>query len=128
MASFKPLMPFLSVYFLGSLLTAGHFYRTHQRRLGVSQAICVLFWPAWWLLEYSPKEIFEGVSDVTMGTENRACVSLGIGLFAAGQFLSSNWETCSSGVACTGVLLKSSAMIFPPVGAAYLTWFVSQFA
>lgn len=121
-------MPFLWVYVLGFLITAGHFYRRHQRRLGLRQAVCVLLWPVWCLLEYSVQEIFDAVSDTTMGTDARAAVSFGVCLFAAGHFLSSNWEACSGGAACLGVLLKSSAMIFPPVGAAYLTWLVSQLA
>ncbi|MCS3692002.1 hypothetical protein ABIF07_001082 [Bradyrhizobium elkanii] len=127
MVSLKSLMAISSAYVLGFLITAGHFYRRHGLRMGVRQAACVLFWPAWLFLEYSIKDIFDSIADATMGTDNRAAVSFGIGLFSAGQFLSSNWETCS-GVACTGVILKSSAMIFPPVGATYLTWLVWQLA
>ncbi|WP_194483439.1 hypothetical protein [Bradyrhizobium sp. CCBAU 21365] len=126
MDSLKSLMPFVWLYVLGFLITAGHFYRRHRLQLGIRQAVCLVFWPVWGLLEYSVQDILEAISNATMGTDNRAAVSFGVGLFAAGHFLSSNWETCSSGVVCTGVLLKSSAMIFPPVGATYLTWLAWQ--
>ncbi|MGY4311283.1 hypothetical protein [Bradyrhizobium sp. JR3.5] len=126
MASFKPLMPFFMVYGFGTLITIGHFYRKHEGRLGARQIVCVFVWPLWWLLDNGIGKTFDAIADATMGTEGRAAIWFGIGLFSAGQFLFTNWETCS-GVACTGVLLKSSAMIFPPVGAAYLTWLVSQF-
>ncbi|WP_431014678.1 hypothetical protein [Bradyrhizobium pachyrhizi] len=128
MASFRPLAPFFLIYSVGILITAGHFYRKHEGHLGARQIACVLIWPVWWLFEHSVRETIDAVADTVAGTENRALMSLGIGLFAAGQFLFSNWETCSSAVTCTGVLLKGSAMIFPPVGAAYLTWLISHLA
>ncbi|MCP1843070.1 hypothetical protein ACVIHI_004010 [Bradyrhizobium sp. USDA 4524] len=127
MPSFKLLAPFFLIYALGILATAGHFYRKHEGRLGARQTLCVLFWPAWWFLEHSVRETIDVISDATIGTDERATLSFGVGLFAAGQFLFSNWEMCS-GLTCTGVLLKSSAMLFPPVGAMYLTWLIAQLA
>ncbi|MCK1422403.1 MULTISPECIES: hypothetical protein [unclassified Bradyrhizobium] len=127
MASFKPLMPVLLVYGFGTLITIGHFYRTHEGRLGARQIACVFVWPLWWLLENGIGKTIDAISYATMGTEGRAAISLGIGLFSAGQFLFTHWETCSGVARCTGVVLKSSAMMCPPFGAAYLIWLVSQF-
>jgi len=55
-------------------------------------------------------------------------ISFALGLFAAGHCLSSSWGDCGGAVACSGVLLKSTAMFFPPLNFVYVTWLVTQFA
>lgn len=71
--------------------------------------------------------VVDGIDTISYGTEGRRIISLGLGLFACGHFLSSNLNACS-GAACAGIAIESAAMLFSPVNIGYLTWLISQYA
>ncbi|TKV78936.1 hypothetical protein FDV58_24865 [Bradyrhizobium elkanii] len=70
--------------------------------------------------------MLDTIDNATGATEGRKGLSFGLGLFAVGHCLSTSWTECSGAVACTGVVVKSAAMAFPPLNFAYVIWLSSK--
>ncbi|WP_176422102.1 hypothetical protein V5279_28805 [Bradyrhizobium sp. 26S5] len=128
MGADKVLLPIFVVYALGCIFTIGAFYRDRERSIGVKQIICTLIWPIWWPVANGFGPMLDAIDNAVTATDGRKSISFALGLFAAGHCLSSSWGDCGGAVACSGVLLKSTAMFFPPLNFVYVTWLVTQFA
>ncbi len=128
MVAGKTLLPVFIVYVLGCLFTIGAFYRDKERRIGAKQIVCTLIWPIWWPVANGFGPMLDAIDSAATATEGRKSISFAVGLFAAGHCLSSNWSDCGGVAACTGVIMKSAALFFPPLNFGYVTWLVSQFA
>ncbi|MBP2434177.1 hypothetical protein [Bradyrhizobium elkanii] len=124
----KHFQPFIVFYAVGFLFTAGHLYRGFGGRIGLRQAAYAIAWPIWWPVAQGIGPLLDVIDETLMGTDGRLMLSLGLGLFSAGHYLSTNWSGCSGAVACTGVLMKSAALLVPPVNVGYWIWVVSQVA
>ncbi|WP_461352981.1 hypothetical protein [Bradyrhizobium sp. USDA 4454] len=124
----KILLPFFIAYVLGCLLTIGVFYRDRKHPIGIKQIICTIIWPIWWPVAAGFGPMLDAIDQAVTATDGRKSISFALGLFAVGHSLSTGWTDCGGVVACTGVVLKSAAMFFPPLNFGYVTWLVSQFA
>jgi hypothetical protein len=124
----EALLPIAVLYALGALATLGHLYRGGERRLGSRQIICAAIWPIWWTVIPGLGSLLDAIHREVWGTDERAVCTSGFGLFTVGYYLSRNWSACNGGVECTGTLMQSIAMFFPPVNIAYWAWFISQSA
>ncbi|MCA6098880.1 hypothetical protein [Bradyrhizobium australafricanum] len=124
------------IYAYGALGTFRAFSRAG--RVGIKQVTGSCLWPIWWLRAFGLSGVFDAIvkaliaildaiETISYGTEGRCMTSLALGLFACGHFFASSWNACN-GVACTGVVFKSVAMLFSPVSVGYLTWLISQYA
>lgn len=115
---------FISVYAFGCLLTAGQFYRDRNVPVGAKQLVCTILWPIWWPVSSGFGPMLDAIDNVATATDGRKTISLALGLFAAGHCLSSNWNDCGGVAGCTGAVMKSAAMFFPPLNFGYVTWWL----
>jgi hypothetical protein len=86
----RVLLPLGIMYALAFLLTAGSLHRAESSRgFRIEQIICATIWPIWWPIACSFGSFLDAIDNAALGTDRRSLISLAIGLFAAGHFLSS---------------------------------------
>src|SRR5262249_4858345 len=114
------------VYVAGILGTLGELSRNPDYRGSFRPFVYSLVWPLWWACARGLAAMMDAISEIAWGNDNRSSISFGLGIFTAGYFLVTHWNSCDSTVRCLGVAMQTAGVAIVPVGAIYWAWMLAK--